>query len=239
MTDLTQYMGDPLVNAIHRVIENDHANEKPRDYVGASGVSEECSRKVWYGLNGYKQEFPVKALMAIQDGHDTEEKINEWVRRIPGIELYTHNEDGNQYGFSDLQGKYKGHYDGVIRGIPQAPKTWHIYEVKCVGEKYFKELQKIIKEHGEKEALKRWRPTYYGQAVTYMWYEKLTRHITVVSTPGGRELLTVRTNANATYAKSLKEKAERIINATEPPERIGGEDYWKCRMCGFREVCHV
>lgn len=237
MTDLTPYLGDPLINAIKRNIVERHEKESPRDYVGASGVAEECSRKVWYGLHGYKQEFTAEVLMAIQDGHDTETKVNEWVRSVPGIELHTHNAQGQQYGFSDLNGKYKGHYDGVILGLPQSPKTWHIYEVKCVGEKYFKELKKAIETYGEKEALKNWRPTYYGQAVTYMWYEKLTRHITVVATPGARELLTVRTNANAAYAKSLRDKAERIINATEPPERIGDETYWKCRMCGFRDVC--
>lgn len=240
MVDLTSYMGDPLVNNIKRVLIDDNLKEPPRDYLGASGVADECSRKAWYGLQGFKQKFDADSLMKISDGHTTEEKINGWIKKIPGIELYTHDSSGNQYGFSDLDGKYKGHYDGIIRGIPQSPNTWHIYEVKCVGEKYFKELKKAVDTYGEKDAIKNWREVYYGQAVTYMWYEKLTRHITIVATPGARELMTVRTEANAKYAKALREKARRIIETKEPPQKISNsETYFKCRMCGFRDICHL
>jgi hypothetical protein len=61
-----------------------------------------------------------------------------------------------------------------------------------------------------------------------MYYEKLTRHITIVATPGGRELMTVRTEANNTLAKALRDKAKRILDAEEPPVRIGQRDYFKC-----------
>ncbi len=238
MSDLTPYIGDPLVAAIDYALLQENQNEKPRNYIGASGISDECSRKIWYSYHGHKQFFPAKSLRAINDGHTTEKTVNKWMRMVPGIELYTHKEDGQQYGFSDLGGKYKGHYDGVVRGLPQAPKTWHIYEVKTVGERYFKELKKCVDTYGEKDALRNWRETYYGQAVTYMWYEKLSRHITVIATPGGRDLMTVRTDSNAKYAKALRDKAERIANATEPPERIGDKTFFKCKICGHRDICH-
>lgn len=230
--------GDPLIAGIDRVLLNKEALEPVREYVGASSIGDDCSRALWYGLQGRRGNFQPDALRRFEDGHRTEAAIVDWIKQIPSIELHAATPDGKQYGFSDLNGKYKGHYDGVIRGLPQAPETWHIFEVKCTDEKYFKELQKIIELVGEKAALQKWRPVYYAQAVTYMWYEKLTRHTTVVSTPGARDLLTLRTEQNHTYAKALRDKAKRIINATEPPERIGGADFYKCKMCSHYGECH-
>lgn len=237
MVDISEFIGDPLIAKIDRVILDKAAAEPLRDYIGASAIGEDCARKLWYRLQGRRETFEPKTLRMFEDGHSVEAKIVEWLRQIPGIELHTEN-NGRQYGFSDLEGKYKGHYDGIIRGIPQAPKTWHIMEVKATSEKHFRELQKIMDMIGEKNALQKWRPIYYAQAVTYMWYEKLTRHITIVTTPGARELLTLRTEANHTYAKALRDKAARIINAQEPPERIGGKDFYQCRWCSFYGECH-
>ncbi len=239
MADITKFMGDPLVSLMDKVLIDENENEKPRTYIGASGINGDCDRRIWLSYKGHKSKFKADTLRAINDGHTTEETINNILKKIPSIELHTHDENGNQYGFSDLNGIYKGHYDGVIRGIPQSPNTWHIYEVKCVDQKFYNELKKIIETYGEENALREWRPTYYGQAVTYMWYEKLTRHVTVVSKPGGRgEPLIVRTKQNHTFAKQLRDKAEMLSQMQTPPERIGGENYFKCKMCGLYEVCH-
>ena len=235
---LLPQMSDPLIAGIDRVLLNKNQTEKQRDYVGASSIGDECSRKLWYGLQGRESHFEPRTLRLFEDGHRTEAVIVDWIQQIPGIELHAAKPDGTQYGFSDLDGKYKGHYDGVIRGLPQSPKTWHIFEVKCTNEKNFKALQKIIDLVGEKKALQKWNATYYAQAVTYMWYENLSRHITVVSTPGARDLLTLRTEQNHNYAKNLRDRAKRIINATEPPERIGGKDFYKCKMCSHYGECH-
>lgn len=238
MGNLEGMLGDPLLNAIDAAIVKENNRQETRNYVGASGIGGDCSRKLWYGLHGYKQKFTADTLRKINDGYTTEETVIRWLRMVPNIKLYTHDENNKQYGFSDIDGKYRGHYDGVIKGIPQSPNTWHIFEVKCVDEKYFKEVEKIKKEVGEKNTLKIWRPEYYAQAVTYMWYEKLTRHLTIIASAGGRKLLTVRTEQDHTYAKSLKEKAKRIIDSPDPPTQIGDRNYYKCKMCGFYDICH-
>jgi hypothetical protein len=232
-------MDDPLLVAMDNVLIEENKKDPPRNYIGASGINGDCDRKIWLSYQGYKSVFKPDSLRAIADGHSTEEVINNILKKIPYIELHTHDENGNQYGFSDLGGKYRGHYDGVIRGLPKSPNTWHIYEVKCTNEKSYNQLAKIIETYGEENALKEWNPTYYGQAVTYMWYEKLTRHVTFVSKPGGRgRPLVVRTKQNHTFAKQLRDKAEMLLNMKDAPEKIGGENYFKCKMCGFYEVCH-
>ena len=60
----------------------------------------------------------------------------------------------------------------------------------------------------------------------------------VVAMPGGRDFIQIRTEANPKLAKALTEKAKRIKSAKEPPERIGGKDFYKCKFCSFRETCH-
>lgn len=236
MVDISKYM-DPLMLAIDSAMQSQAASEPQRDYLGASGIGEECSRKIWYGYKGHKQHFDAKTLRRFEDGHNSEERVLKWLRMVPGIELHTHDENGNQYGFSALDGKFKGHYDGVIRGIPQSPRTWHILEVKCVAESSFKQLAKL-KELSEKAALQQWEMRYYAQAMTYCYQEKISRHLLICVTPGARDIMTVRTNADNDFAKAMEAKAKRIIDATDPPERIGGKDYFKCKMCGFRDICH-
>lgn len=244
MVNLSPYIAnDPLLAALDNALIKQAASEPTRDYLGASSIGDDCSRKLWYRFQGHKDVFDAPTLRRFQDGHDTEAKIISWLRLIDGLELHTETM-GKQYGFSDYSGKFKGHYDGVVRGLPQAPKTWHILEIKCVQEGTlskvgsFKHAEKLINDLGEKKTLEAWNKKYYAQAVLYMYYENLDRHITIVSTPGGRDLLTFRTEANTKYAEALRDKAARIINAQEPPERIGGPDWWECKWCSFRSMCH-
>lgn len=229
--------GDPLVAKINEIIERENASEPVRDYLGASSIGHECSRLLWYKFNGEKEVFNAETIRRFADGHRTEKVVLDWLRQVDGIELYTEANDGGQIGFSLFDGSFRGHYDGIGRGFPQAPKTWHIVEVKCVNEKSFNELKKL-KAASEKIAVERWNFSYYTQAQVYMHVENLTRSIHIVATPGARDLVSVRTEYNRDFAVATIEKAKRIISAKEPPERIGGVDNWKCKQCFMHGKCH-
>ncbi len=54
----------------------------------------------------------------------------QWLKSVPGIELHTQGQDGKQINFKLFGGHFAGSLDGVIRGIPEAPKTWHVWECK-------------------------------------------------------------------------------------------------------------
>jgi hypothetical protein len=232
---------DPTLLAMHKAVEQREAAKPPRNYLGASSIGDSCERKLWYGVQGTQRE-PIKwqGLYAIEDGHRTEDLIAERLRLVPGIELWTHREDGSQFGFEDFGERFRGHIDGVIRGLLQAPKTPHIWENKSVNEAKFKKFQKAAAEKGEKNALKAWDLIYYAQAVVYMSYFDLTRHYLTVTTPGGRDIASCRTEANPTYAEALREKGKGILNATEPSARVSeNPSWWECKFCPFWETCHV
>lgn len=203
-----------------------------------SSIGESCLRKLWYRYHTeHREKFDALTLRRFEDGHRTENLVVSWFKMIPDIEIHTIDDDGRQFSVSDFEGKFSGHLDGVIRGLYQAPKTWHVFEVKCTNEKNFQKLKKLV-SIDEKTALREWSKTYYAQAVCYMHYTGIERHYLVCTTPGGRELTSVRTNADPAFAKSLKLKAKRIINAKEPLEKIGDKTWWECKLCSFYKVCH-
>ena len=154
-------------------------------------------------------------------------------------ELQTREHSGEQIGYSDYAGHFSGHMDGAVLGIRSAPKTWHVWEHKQVQEKSFRRFQKLIDEHGEKGALEQWNATYYAQAQLYMGYSTMKRHFMTVATPGGRDIMSCRTNFNPQDFEHFKEKALRILESEEAPPRISNKaDYYQCRWCNFKETCH-
>lgn len=127
----------------------------------------------------------------------------------------------------------------MILGLLQAQKTVHVWEHKQVNPTKFKALQKLILELGEKQALREWDPVYFGQAQLYMHYQQLTRHYLTVSTPGGREQVSCRTEYQRMEAERLIAKAKAIIEADAPPTRLSEDPaYYQCKWCRHHAVCH-
>lgn len=241
MVAITFPSGDQTLREIDKILVEKNRAEPRRKYLGSSSIGDSCSRKLWYRLHtDHREEFDAATLRRFNDGHRSEDVMADHLRMVPGVELWTQAPGGYQFGFEDTSLgplPLSGHYDGIIYGILEAPKTYHIWEHKSVNEKKFAELKKM-KEINEKTALQTWDKVYYAQAIQYMDYEELDRHYLTVSTPGMRDYTSVRTDANPEFAEGLKAKAKRIINATEPPERIGGPDWFECRWCSFHSVCH-
>jgi len=72
-----------------------------------------------------------------------------------------------------------------------------------------------------------------------MHYFDLTRHYLVVSTPGGRDYDSCRTEANPLLAEALREKAKRILEANGPPARLSERpEFYRCKYCDYQQFCH-
>lgn len=233
---------DPTLDAADRAIEADGRARPDRlGALGMSSVAEPCSRKLWYKFRGVAREhFSAAALKLFDDGHRTEALVIERLRKVPGVTLQDRDPaTGRQIAFADADGHLQGRADGLIDGLLQAPKTKHVLEVKATGPKKFAELQRAVRDYGLKAALRKWNPVYHAQAVLYMFYAGLARHYTVVATPGGRDWLGVRTEADTPFAIELRAKAERVIRADSPPVKLSPTpDHFECRYCAFSDVCH-
>lgn len=232
---------DPLIEAIYQHIEEEAKKERPRSYVGASSIGDDCEKKLYYQLRHPElaKERKAELILAANDGHRGEDLMASYIRKIPGIELITHGADGKQLGFSDLDGKFRGHCDGLITGLPLAPKTRHVWEHKVKNEKFYNKITDLKTLNDIKEVLALWDYVYYCQAVVYMHYFDCTRHYMTVGQAGSRKFQSIRTNANPQLAKQLIQKAKRIIAYTSPPIGISNNPtFWKCKFCDYSETCH-
>jgi len=231
---------DPMLDAMDAAQEAAQTKEKRRPYLGMSSLGNECIRQQWLGFRWAKLiSFKAQTLRYFDDGHRTEDLIAQRIQAVPGVELQIVDEKDptRQIGWRDFGGHLRGHADGILTGLLQAPKTKHLWENKAVNDKKFAKLEKL-KKVNEKAALMLWDFVYYAQQVLYMDYEGLTRSWMTVTTPGGRKQLGVRTEADPAEAMKLKAKAERIIFSEEMPEAFSDTDKVPpCLFCELKGIC--
>lgn len=230
----------PTIAAIDSALEATQ-DKGTRPYLGMSQIGNKCDRALWYGFRwATLRSMPARALKAIEDGHRGEDVMAERLRMVPGITLLTVNPNtGKQFALEGAGGHLKGHLDGAILGVLEAPKTWHVWEHKQVNETKFKKLNDLVLKVGEKSALKEWDAVYFGQAMAYMGFTGMNRHFLTVATPGGRDFTSVRTEFSRQEFDILCDRAQRIIEATCPPDGISTDPtYYICKFCDHREICH-
>lgn len=231
---------DPTLEALREKLREIEAKQEQRQYLGASGVGHSCERHCWYYYHMPNLRKPLNDAghLAVNDGHRSEDVMAAYLRMVEGVELVTESE-GRQIGFSDIGGKFRGHIDGMIRGLLQAPKTVHVWEHKSANQKKYNEFLKAKEQHGDKGALQAWNPVYYAQAQIYMHYMDVKRHYCTVSLAGLRDFNSCRTEYDKGQAQMLVDKAKRVIESPEPLARVSEKkDYFICRWCDFKEVCH-
>jgi hypothetical protein len=232
---------DPTLSAADRELEARARKEPRRDYLGMSAVGHPCERKLWYDVHDpIAEEFSAATLKRFEDGHRSEALMAQRIRMANGVQLWTVDpETGNQFECTDFDGRFKGHMDGVVLGLFQAPKTPHVWEGKAVNEKKFAEFKKIKAQFGEKETLARWDAVYWTQAQSYMGYFDLQRHYLTVCTPGVRDWDSARTEFDSVAFDKIKDKAKRILEAKFPLAKVSNNpSWWQCKFCVYTERCH-
>lgn len=235
-------VSDPTLEAADAALVAKAAQEKPRaSRLGMGSIGQSCQRKNWYQFRLVRREiFEAKTLKNFHDGHASELVQAERLRLVPEITLETLNpKTGKQFEYTDCDGHFVGKIDGKITGLLQAPKKLHIWEHKSTSEEKFNKLKKIIANVGEKLALREWNPVYYAQAILYQFYEGTDRHYMTVSTPGVRDVTSLRTESDIASAIRLKATADRIIKSQEPLDRISKDANWfECKWCSYKQICH-
>ena len=241
MARLPKDVYDPTLQLVDVEMERLAVESARRHYLGMSAIGEPCSRKLWYGYNeSARRALDASTVRIFADGHRSEAVIAGHLRATPGIKLdIVDPNTGEQFAVEDHDGEFRGHLDGVIKGLAHDPDTVHVWEAKSVNEKKFLAFRKLKDEIGELNTLKSWDAVYYAQAQCYMGYGDIDRHYLTVCTPGVRQWEAVVTHFDRTTFDSLRDKAKRIINAQSPLARISNDPSWhQCKWCHFSERCH-
>lgn len=224
----------------HKIECVDITNEKPRSYLGMSSIGDECERKLWLSFHwAAKKTHSQRINRIFNTGHIAEGFIIEDLKRI-GVDCFyrfgdkkvemTGAIDEKQEGFVDVAGHFRGHCDGRVLGIPEAPKTEHLLEMKTHNDKSFKEVAK----KGVKEA----KPMHYAQMQVYMHYAGLKRALYVAYNKNDSDYYFERVYYDKGEAEDLIRKASGIIMSEEIPACKFSKTWFACRWCEYKDICH-
>lgn len=120
----------PTVEAIFAFHKRKGDAETQRGYLGASIVGHECERFLWFVFRGVvREETPGRVYRLFETGDLAEARFVAELRAI-GCTVYDRDEKGEQFSVEALGGHLSGHTDGVVVGLPEAPKTPHVLETK-------------------------------------------------------------------------------------------------------------
>ncbi|HEU4984522.1 MAG TPA: hypothetical protein VFT58_02680, partial [Nitrososphaera sp.] len=141
------------------------------------------------------------------------------------------DESGRQIRVELCGGHVGGYLDSEILGLPEAPKTWHVGEIKSHNLKSFTALKK--------DGVRKSKPLHFGQIQTYMHARGRERGIYLAVCKDNDELYAERLHMDTEYVLRLLANAERIIKAHEPPARLSEKpDFYACNWCKHRGICH-
>lgn len=193
--------------------------------LGMSEIGHSCSRYLWYKFRwAYDSSFSDRMIRLFNRGHREEEHVINLLKRIG----YT--VDNPQKKVVAGFGHTKGFCDGEILGVIEAPKTWHILEIKLMGDKAYKEILK----KGVKSA----RPVYHAQCQLYMHHFKRSRCLFVVVNKNDDSIYIERIRYDIDTAFALNKRAEGIILSDTPPSKAYSSTWYICKFCNARHICH-
>lgn len=205
-------------------------DQSHRPHLGASLIGHPCDRHLWFTFRWAKaQRFEGRLLRLFDHGKREEARVIEELRGI-GCEVHA-DDGGGQYRVSAVAGFFGGSMDGAVRGLPEAPKAWHVLEIKTHGAKSFKDLQ----AKGVKAA----KPMHWTQMQTYMHLTGMTRALYYAVNKDTDDLHIERVEHDEAEGERILARAERIIRAESPPMGISTDPaYFECKWCHHYDLCH-
>jgi hypothetical protein len=227
--------GDFAAEVTH-LIDNSliQSDEEPRQYLGASLLGNKCARCIQFTFLGATPDKPdtgqQKRIFEI--GHVLENVMAQWLRNT-GFELETRDESGQQFGFTQADGRIQGHVDGILRGGPLDLKYPVLWEAKTMKSAVWRDLVK--------DKLEIANPQYFAQVQLYMAYMKLSQCFFTSLNKDTAELYHELISFNPATASHYSDRAVAILKATESNEflpRIATRpDWFECKMCRFYNTC--
>lgn len=203
-----------------------------RNHLGASILGKPCARQGYYVFRWAKlPTFDGRMLRLFNRGHREEPKFIEYLRGI-GFQVTETTEDGKQIRIADIC----GHFGGSLDGEASAPAEYglpprFLVEFKTYNTKRFcKLVSDGVRKADEK---------YYAQCCLYMSKRGLSHCLFMATNKNDDDIHIEIIEADEQQAQAELRKADVIINAEYPPQRISDKkSFFECRYCDFKEICH-
>jgi len=231
-------VSDQLTTLIDLGLQRVRSGQTPRAYLGASRLGAACERALQYEFAKAAvdpgRDFQGRILRVFERGHVMEDCMVAWLRAA-GFDLRTHKANGEQFGFSAVDGRLQGHIDGVIVGGPEGFAYPALWENKCLNTKSWRDL--------EKNRLAASKPIYHAQVVLYQAYLQLHEHPAMFTAINAdtMEIYTELVPFDAALAQRMSDRAIKVISATDAgellPRAFHDPSHFECRMCAWQDRC--
>jgi hypothetical protein len=202
--------------AINAALTARNHAQPPRRYVSTSGLGRECLRQIQYDYLAVPKdegrEFEPKTLRIFEAGHRAEDIVAAWLRAA-GFDLRTHRSDGRQFGFSALDGRFRGHIDGCLVAGPVAMEFPALWENKALGAASWTEVVK--------KGVVLAKPLYAAQIALYQAYLDLPNPALFTALNRDTfELHCELVQFDATLAQHASDRAVQIVRASDAQELL-------------------
>lgn len=214
MNEIASDDQDLILRTSCRAIDEATPVDLPRPHLGMSQIGNPDERTLWLSFRwSLPNDFEPRVRRIFRLGHLLESEVIFLLSRIEGAIVHDRDpQTGKQFTFSFVDGHFGGSMDACMLGVPEAPKTWHVVEIKSVSAKRFNELLKI--------GVKEWSHEYYAQMQCYMAASGMDRALFVAYCKDDSRIYTERVRPEPMFWPGMLAKAERIITAEEPPASI-------------------
>ena len=231
-------LSEKINGYIDSALIRERLKEPPRDYLGGSILGRECERSLQFEYLHYEKdegrEFKGITLRTFDRGHWIESYALKCLC-LGGFQIATEMSNGDQFGFSLMDGKIQGHIDGIIISGPEEFGPYpFLWENKGLAQKYYNSVKKHkLEKHSD---------TYHGQVQLYQGEMNLTNDaLWTCVNPNTMDIYHERVKHFPFHHNQLVEKGKRIILACESGEflpRISiDRNFYKCKMCSYTDTC--
>lgn len=189
-------------------------SEPGRPHLGMSDIGEADERRLWFRFRWSlpRRRSPRMARL-LRLGHVIEREVADLLQ-LAGIKII-----GAQEKAFFLGGHFGGSLDGVLLGVPEAPKTPHLWECKSANAKEFAKLKKA-------GSIYAWHPEYFLQAQNYMGAHDLKRCLFTVYCKDNSDIYVERIEVDKKIFSASLAKARRVITDPEPLASIYPSPNW-------------
>lgn len=177
----------------------------------ASTIGDGCERQHW---DAFRWAFPPEKIdgqkaSIFETGDYWERRLIERVRTAGMTVEDADPATGRQVTVTFAGGHGTGKLDGVVTGVPEAPKTPHVLEIKSHKDDSFQALLK--------DGVRGSKPAHYGQMQVYMHLRGLSRALYLAVNKNDDRIYSERVDYDATYCIALMLRAERIVTSDRRP----------------------
>ena len=182
--------------------------ETPRRYLGASVLGDPDDRGLWLSFRGvFEPQFSGRILRLFRRGHLEEVTAAQDLIAAGCVVSHT----GADQLAVNLGGHLGGHADGIIEsGVPEAPKTRHLWECKTHSKKSFDDVVK--------NGVRKSKDQHWIQMQCYMHGLGLTRALYYAVCKDDDAIYTERVEYDKTAALAAIDRGYRITTADRMPE---------------------